>query len=740
MSLLITTTSLILAANITTSVIALGTYPLYTFKRFSSRHANLPFDRPMSETSSPSPRIPSEFTVHVFISHDPFIAPVFLPDLFTETSFPDTLWKLPPAITPPARPERTQEGMTNEMTNAPWIDVRAAVGRYILANPVAGSTTLHALAETIEGEFGLSRETTAHFTIYPQFGAVDWTSSLWHDVPLPSALTLAEVSQFDHLAISENQYVLTSEHYAPTLYLVLETKAAALKRTLGVGFMGDFFGEAAKYDLDTWRRVESFDREYIGFSREPSIVALFRQWRQKFWVLKYLQSQVLSQHDAGSDEAEKLAERVKDTEMKKEKIRGSILALIRQWEEWVLGIKGGEGVAELRDEDVEERMMRVLSQRAIIREWVKTREEGEKLPVGRLREAYEKGEKLSVQGGKSANTQEVKGEVDGDGSKETSLENEPPANGEDIEKRNNITTSSFRDPDGTLNASQGTFIIESGVLSWGQILPLYFAFRQQNLTQNAESIPKMLEGGTIRQYVYTYKSAARNGKWKVGRYGSSCNTVDPLDPGAKKDRVGWVIYHSDIDPMGVLERVRGLAGTGPGAISNGNNHIDKDVLYIGRYDWSHHWHHPRNRDFKNEFLEWSQAWKEDETPATEKESSEPLVTSYPGDEQQTMKRGGYFIAMDASQFSREFVAAYKRDCESLSEIRDPSRAPKVVERVFINDRKFGICVSDERTEYELAWLVFSGKKHEEHGADELVAIVYDARYEALEWLWHDVEH
>ena len=35
----------------------------------------------------------SDFTVHVFVNHDPFIAVVLLPDLFSE--FSDSIWRLP---------------------------------------------------------------------------------------------------------------------------------------------------------------------------------------------------------------------------------------------------------------------------------------------------------------------------------------------------------------------------------------------------------------------------------------------------------------------------------------------------------------------------------------------------------------------------------------------------------------------------------------------------------------------
>lgn len=46
---------------------------------------------------------------------------------------------------------------------------------------------------------------------------------------------------------------------------------------------------------------------------------------------------------------------------------------------------------------------------------------------------------------------------------------------------------------------------------------------------------------------------------------------------------------------------------------------------------------------------------------------------------------------------------------------------------------FGACVVGEHTDYELGWLVYSGAKHADFGgADELVGLVYDSAYSALE--------
>lgn len=48
-------------------------------------------------------------------------------------------------------------------------------------------------------------------------------------------------------------------------------------------------------------------------------------------------------------------------------------------------------------------------------------------------------------------------------------------------------------------------------------------------------------------------------------------------------------------------------------------------------------------------------------------------------------------------------------------------------------RTFGVCAVGVNVEYELGWLVYSGKKHALHAeADELVGIMYDSEYSTLE--------
>ena len=63
----------------------------------------------------------------------------------------------------------------------------------------------------------------------------------------------------------------------------------------------------------------------------------------------------------------------------------------------------------------------------------------------------------------------------------------------------------FRSVNGTLSPELASFTVKSGILSWGQILPIYYSSVQDKLTNNAGGIPNLLPGGTIKQHIYTYK-------------------------------------------------------------------------------------------------------------------------------------------------------------------------------------------------------------------------------------------
>jgi hypothetical protein len=232
----------------------------------------------------------------------------------------------------------------------------------------------------------------------------------------------------------------------------------------------------------------------------------------------------------------------------------------------------------------------------------------------------------------------------------------------------------MRRSDGKLHLDQSNFTVSSGSLLWGQIICLYSTTSHPNFTQNADNIPLKLEGGTILQHRFSYRSAARNGPWKVRQYGERARIARYMaDPDGPDRHVGWILYHQDVNPRNALERVRALDGTGPGAVSNGNLHTDKvrrlslsfrflylpqgyeadslqDILYIGRYDWSYHF----REDLEPKFEQWA----------------EPVTGAIPDTRDSgefikcNVRNGGSLIAIDEADFDLDLVAAYKRDCDS----------------------------------------------------------------------------
>jgi len=146
----------------------------------------------------------------------------------------------------------------------------------------------------------------------------------------------------------------------------------------------------------------------------------------------------------------------------------------------------------------------------------------------------------------------------------------------------------------------------------------------------------------------------------------------------------------------------------------------QDVRYIGRYDWSYHWHNPEDRDFETKFQSYAEGVI---GPAPYPSETKPYIN---------VNKGAYFAVIDGEKWGLEFLRAYKQECEG-----DPRR---LVERTFESaGQPFGAYVRMPDTEYEFAWLIFSGKKHVEHAADELIGIVYDAAYENFEGLNHALE-
>lgn len=108
----------------------------------------------------PAPEEPSQFTVHVFLNHDPMIARSLLRDLFSD--FPDSAWKLPPLVGLSPRPQERPTGYQSK-----WLDTRKVLGRYVFPEPLPGDLTLLQLSEKLEQEFAITKKYQAQFVLFP---------------------------------------------------------------------------------------------------------------------------------------------------------------------------------------------------------------------------------------------------------------------------------------------------------------------------------------------------------------------------------------------------------------------------------------------------------------------------------------------------------------------------------------------------------------------------------------------
>ena len=268
----------------------------------------------MASQAQPDPSRPSDlFAVHVFIHHEPYVASALLPSLFSSSTFPDELWKLPPL-----------EGVSD------LLDARHRLGRYVLPSRLPGSTCIAHVAEIMETEFKIDASFQAGLKLFPPSDTTNRTD--WHGKVLPRDAKLDQ-------AYSHDDYKQEGK-----LHLVLETKATAIGRIAGVDFIEDALGDEYRATRLPQNR-DTFDAWHqIGrFSIPVVIEALFR-WRETYYKLKYLngiqkQLRLEDKELFGSDELVQKRRNVEEeaetlTTQKQEAIADFQLC-IQQWREWV---------------------------------------------------------------------------------------------------------------------------------------------------------------------------------------------------------------------------------------------------------------------------------------------------------------------------------------------------------------------------------------------------------------------
>ncbi|KAL9652004.1 hypothetical protein ABK040_000345 [Willaertia magna] len=236
------------------------------------------------------------------------------------------------------------------------------------------------------------------------------------------------------------------------------------------------------------------------------------------------------------------------------------------------------------------------------------------------------------------------------------------------------------------------FECTSGELLWGQVQHLIKG--HSSAQHDSKNGPvDTSTGGTIIQNTFRYKAAARKGNWVVEKFIQA-------DEGFE---AGFIIHHEDISAKDLLDRCK-KAGMSSA----------QDIVYVNRYDWS--WHTGSNEDVKDALKPYQDKKKKKKKDDDDEDDED--------DEEDEGYLGGRLQVVDDSQY----------DC--LMKLLASGKHPKAGENVQYKTpggNTFGVHISGDDTEYELGWLIFSGKKHSDFTEDdELVGIVYDSTYCALE--------
>ncbi|KAH7303694.1 hypothetical protein BKA65DRAFT_225968 [Rhexocercosporidium sp. MPI-PUGE-AT-0058] len=592
------------------------------------------------------PRSPKHFTLNIFPFHDEEIGHHLLPTLFSPTLFPRNLYYLPQAIPTPPEPNPPQ-CLPKETTD--WmnrIHVRKGLGRYSPSSPLAASTTLAEVLEIMVSEFGWKKEWIAAFTIFPQAVGnpvlVPGTSQYkagkrpqMHGWALPLNLTLLDIAwfdmdarywgQFSRASINAdpkmNAFVPFDPEWAPNLELVVETKAGALQRLMGSEDFGMpmLLGEKVRKGNYLFNRLEMVLDYYSNAAGHDFVWAVAR-WRGARYALKYYDTVKERTGDDAKVEDAGMQEKMKELRVKMRTTKWDIEKLIALWERWVLDgdFESPVGKKEMSDEDMEVAVRRLLYQRHVIAQWGKDGRTTELRAM--LRRAYNSNQRLDTIIGDPHAQQPIQPYLQNECPKDSiTITNSAPVLQQSSGREGEVTLHPFAP-----NHIQ-TFELKSNVLSFGQLMLVYYSSTQDTLTGNADTRSPKMPGGTIRRHVSSYKSLARNGTWKtypwfsnVGQdnnwapvfdfNGPQGEGLDKYERYKKAHQGGWVVVHKSVDPGELLRRVRaiGSSSTGPGAVDNLNKHHDRYVANINRYDWSWHWNRPSNAQFEPIFDEWAE--------------------------------------------------------------------------------------------------------------------------------------
>lgn len=538
---------------------------------------------------------------------------------------------------------------------------------YVLRQKYAGSTPISTLRRVVEAEIGIPLSVQSHFAK----GYLEAPDAEWGEGQESDAATL------------DDAWAVTKE----------EDKEEGIV---------DFW-----LMTTAWRLWEIFSLD----GRMDRLWLKIVIWRHHVAALRYLRNAM--GRDSMEQDRQDLKERMKEYERLERASSKKVRNMFWDWDRLIGGVENmkttyeDDESMESREQEIETRFGQFLKERKDLVDRLSSQrnEAGGKNVIGIDQQSVSEDQKQS-------NFERPTAEYPKPMESRLAFDF-PPA-------KEKIVTKPLRSDSGQLRLDSDGFTLRSGVLLWGQLHTVFAGSINRDFQRNAEALPSMLPDGTIMQSILKYRSAARNGKWKVRK---AFGIPYPGNQGPPTEHFGWVVFHEDFDPVEVLNRCSRI--TAGGGISNRNRHVDKDVLYVGRYDWSIHCD-PGKAD--ETFDPLYRAFVRDSTGArlVDTEGLDPYDIESMEQMGLSTRRHGLMLALDADHFSADVMKPFIQDCPNHGD----------TERIFLQEDSedgFGALVSKSDTEYEFAWLLFSGNKHETfREADELVAIVYDGLYRGLE--------
>ncbi len=505
-------------------------------------------------SETPTAQWGPSFPVHIYIYHSPRIAKVFFPESYSNLD--DSLFKPPNA----EELKRWLRGVQSHV-HMTWLSENLP-GCYTLQLSDPRNDTLKDLLQRLEGECGLPQSIASHFTLFDNGTKLREPRPVQFQATVLQALAMALTDKDDMTSLEERE--------RSCLRLIMVTTAAAAGHLTGCWFLDK------NVPNPTSRRRRSLP---------PAIVGRWKWWLHTWYAVKYLRSALTR----GQEDLEMLRTKLKDYE-RQERFQSHWLA-ISFWN-WRKLIEGSEECsAQIEPEDLDERRS------FIDEEYRRLRKITIKFCEEYMSDAPRPAHSVPIEDHPGSGASSKTGDA---------LEEEELASDNTLGKQRSepgfrqreadrsykwfgpepapslasTYTIPTRNRDGRLN-SDSTFTVRTGILLWGHIMQVYSGSLDTEFTGNATSVPPEYRAGTIKRQKFTYRSAARNGTWKLRRaytnFDPTTGGSDDGDPPVRQ--FGWIMHHEDIDAEETITRcsVIGAYGQIGNAFANGNTHADKVV-------------------------------------------------------------------------------------------------------------------------------------------------------------------